>query len=391
MAAGGRAHQSDARRIDAKFSRLAANELHAGKNVLHGLREHFALGGEAVADREHGDAARREIWPPILERGAHALHPAAAVHGNQRRRGLGAFRQVKVAGEFDAVMIGVSDASCVVTLLIRRLPFMCLSRLDLARGVNRLLMPVAQRACRYLGARWQSAFHVVEQQAEIEKNPSTSGRGKSVASSRGVARRRWNADRLIDRGSGPPILFLHAENGIEPAAAAIEELAKGARVIAPTHPGFGRSEVPKGMRTIDDLSYFYLDMLDQLDFATHRGRRRLGAWIAAEIAVKTTARMARLVMANAVGVKVGDRETRDIADIFALTDHGISRHRLFRLQSRPARLPGVPDGEVLAAARAREATARFAWKPYFHNPGSKAGCIASASRHCFCGAVATAC
>ena len=70
---------------------------------------------------------------------------------------------------------------------------------------------------------------------------------------------------LIERGAGPPLLFLHAENGIEPAAAAIGALALSAHVIAPTHPGFGRSELPAGMRTVDDLSYFYLDLLDLLD------------------------------------------------------------------------------------------------------------------------------
>ena len=109
---------------------------------------------------------------------------------------------------------------------------------------------------------------------------------------------------VIERGSGRPLLFLHAENGIEPAGVAIDELAKGARVIAPTHPGFGRSELPKGMRTVDDLSYFYLDLLDQLDLRdlTVVGVS-LGGWIAAEIAVKSSARFAKLVMANAVGVK----------------------------------------------------------------------------------------
>src|SRR5277367_4935116 len=126
---------------------------------------------------------------------------------------------------------------------------------------------------------------------------------------------------IVERGSGPPLLFLHAENGIEPASAAIDELAKGAHVIAPTHPGFGRSELANGMRTVDDLSYFYLDLLDQLDLSelTVVGGS-FGAWIAAEIAVKSTARLSRLVMANAVGVKVADRETRDIVDIFALTE-----------------------------------------------------------------------
>ena len=177
---------------------------------------------------------------------------------------------------------------------------------------------------------------------------------------------------LFERGSGKPLLFLHAENGIEPSRAVIGELAKHAHVIAPTHPGFGGSELPKGMRSVDDLSYFYLDLLDQLDLSdlTVVGIG-FGAWIAAEIAVKSTARMSRLVMANAVGIKVGDRETRDIADIFAVTEPDY----LAMVYCDPAvgrrDYKTLPDAEVLAAARAREATARFAWNPYFHNPRLK--------------------
>jgi len=177
---------------------------------------------------------------------------------------------------------------------------------------------------------------------------------------------------ILERGSGRPVLFLHAENGIEPARTAIDELAKSARVIAPTHPGYGLSDLPKGMRTIDELSYFYLDMLDQLDLRdlTVVGVS-LGAWIAAEIAVKSSARFSRLVMANAVGVKVGDRETRDVVDIFALTE----KEFLDIAYCDPAHgardYKSLPDAEVLAAARAREATARFAWNPYFHNPRLK--------------------
>jgi pimeloyl-ACP methyl ester carboxylesterase len=177
---------------------------------------------------------------------------------------------------------------------------------------------------------------------------------------------------MIERGSGSPVLFLHAENGIEPALAAIDELAKTAHVIAPTHPGFGRSELAPGMRTVDDLSYFYLDLLDQLDLSalTVVGVS-LGAWIAAEIAVKSIARMARLVMANAVGVKVGDRETRDIADIFALTDQEYLDIAYCDPNAGRRDFKALPDAEVQAAARAREATARFAWSPYFHNPRLK--------------------
>jgi pimeloyl-ACP methyl ester carboxylesterase len=177
---------------------------------------------------------------------------------------------------------------------------------------------------------------------------------------------------LIERGAGRPLLFLHAENGIEPAAAAIDALALTAHVIAPVHPGFGRSELAPGMRSVDDLSYFYLDVLDQLDLHdTVMIGVSFGAWIAAEIAVKSTARISRLVMANAVGVKISDRETRDIADIFALTDEEYLDLVYADPQTARRDYKTLPDAEVLAAARAREATARFAWNPYFHNPRLK--------------------
>ncbi len=177
---------------------------------------------------------------------------------------------------------------------------------------------------------------------------------------------------LIERGKGRPLLFLHAENGMEAATAAIEELAKSARIIAPIHPGFGRSDVPKGMHTVDDLSYFYLDLLDQLELrdVTLVGVA-FGAWIAAEIAVKSTARLARLVMANAVGIKVGDRETRDIADIFALTEPEYLEIAYCDPNAGRRDYKSLPPAEAVAAARAREATARFAWSPYFHNPQLK--------------------
>src|SRR5499427_10303563 len=177
---------------------------------------------------------------------------------------------------------------------------------------------------------------------------------------------------VIERGAGRPLVFLHAENGIEPARATIEELAKSARVIAPTHPGFGCSELPHGIRTVDDLSYFYLDLLDQLDLrdVTLVGVA-LGAWIAAEIAVKSTERLSRLVMANAVGIKVGDRESRDIADIFALTEPEYLEIAYCDPTAGQRDYKSLPPGEVAAAARAREATARFAWSPYFHDPRLK--------------------
>src|SRR5215471_7541565 len=125
----------------------------------------------------------------------------------------------------------------------------------------------------------------------------------------------------IERGKGRPLLFLHPGIGIDPKAPVLDRLAAKRRLIAPSHPGFGTSELAPSMTTVDDLAYFYLDFMDALDLrdATVVGVS-FGAWIAAEIAVKSTARISRLVLANAVGIKVGGRETRDIVDIFAVLE-----------------------------------------------------------------------
>src|SRR5438067_11405129 len=93
---------------------------------------------------------------------------------------------------------------------------------------------------------------------------------------------------LIERGHGPPLLFLHPGIGIDPRAAFLDELAQRVRVIAPSHPGFGGSDQPPSFTTIDDLAYFYLDLLDELalDDVTLVGVS-LGGWIAAEMVVKS--------------------------------------------------------------------------------------------------------
>jgi pimeloyl-ACP methyl ester carboxylesterase len=176
----------------------------------------------------------------------------------------------------------------------------------------------------------------------------------------------------IDKGQGRPILLLHPGIGIDPGATVLTELAKGGRVIAPSHPGFGTSQLPKGMTTVDDVSYFYLDLLDQLDLhdvlVVGVG---LGGWLAAEIAVKNSTRLSRLVLANAVGVKIGDRETRDIVDIWALMPDEFNALAYFDPKAGERDYKNLPEAESLAAARNREAYARIAWSPYMHNPKLK--------------------
>jgi pimeloyl-ACP methyl ester carboxylesterase len=81
--------------------------------------------------------------------------------------------------------------------------------------------------------------------------------------------------------------------------------------------------------------------------------------------------MARLVLGNPVGIKVGDRETRDILDIFAMLE-GEFLDKTFADPTVGKRdYRAMTDGEVTVAARNREAAALYAWSPYMHDPKLK--------------------
>jgi pimeloyl-ACP methyl ester carboxylesterase len=174
---------------------------------------------------------------------------------------------------------------------------------------------------------------------------------------------------IVERGQGRPILWLHGEEGLDPEVPVLRALGEHGRVIAPSHPGYGHSPEADSIDTVDDLAYLYLDLLAQLDVrdAVVVGCS-LGGWIAAEMAVKCTGRLAQLVLVAPLGIKVGDRETRDIPDIFALHPDEV-----LRLQYHdPARArvdhATLSDDRLTVIARNREATALYAWEPYFHDP-----------------------
>jgi pimeloyl-ACP methyl ester carboxylesterase len=174
---------------------------------------------------------------------------------------------------------------------------------------------------------------------------------------------------LIERGSGRPLLLLHPAIGIKGSDQAIDRLARSFRVLAPSHPGFGRSELPRGMNTVDDLAYFYLDLMDALDLReVVLAGLSFGGWIAAEIAIKSTARVSHLVLADAVGIKLGDREHRDIADIFTTRQDEIDRLAYHDPKVGAVDHTTITDDDALIMFRNREATALFAWSPYMYDP-----------------------
>jgi hypothetical protein len=87
--------------------------------------------------------------------------------------------------------------------------------------------------------------------------------------------------------------------------------------------------------------------------------------------VRSTARFSRLVLVAPLGIKLRGRDERDIADM-----HGIERTEYLRLAwAEPAKgeadYTALPDTELAAIVRGREAFALYGWKPYTHNPRLK--------------------
>ncbi|MCW5772457.1 MAG: alpha/beta fold hydrolase [Rhodospirillaceae bacterium] len=181
---------------------------------------------------------------------------------------------------------------------------------------------------------------------------------------------RGTAVELVEMGAGRPIVFLHDDDGVDAALPMLRRLAAFGRVYAPSHPGFGRSGLPPHFRTVDDLAYFHLDLLDRLDLRdVLLVGASFGGWIAAEIAVRNLARISALALCAPVGIRVAADETAaDILDVFTQPEAEIER----ALYTDPVRwrltAEAVSDEDLHIVARNRESFCLFGWSPLLHNP-----------------------
>jgi pimeloyl-ACP methyl ester carboxylesterase len=177
---------------------------------------------------------------------------------------------------------------------------------------------------------------------------------------------------LVEQGAGRPLLFLHAGEGLAPERPWLDLLARRYRVLAPWHPGWGNSPLIDGMGVVDDLAYLYLDLAAEFELqdAVLVGAG-FGGWVAAEILVRSTVRFGHLVLVDPLGVKFAGREERDIADIHAMTREEYLQHAWADPAKGEVDFTRLPESELAAIVRGREAFALYGWKPYMHNPRLK--------------------
>jgi pimeloyl-ACP methyl ester carboxylesterase len=173
-------------------------------------------------------------------------------------------------------------------------------------------------------------------------------------------------------GAGPTLLYLHGAGGAADMFAGttapfLQALANSFRVLVPEHPGFGARERPDWVDTIHDLAYFYLDYLEErgLDHV-HLVGQSLGGWIALELAVRSTARLATLTVAGSAGIHVRGVPK---GDIFLWSRDQFARNMFRNPEAAQTFLARQMTPEQQGAfLRNRETTALLAWEPRLFDP-----------------------
>jgi pimeloyl-ACP methyl ester carboxylesterase len=136
--------------------------------------------------------------------------------------------------------------------------------------------------------------------------------------------------------------------------------------VAPEHPGFGRSQIPDWMMSVGDVAFFYLDVLRALDLRDARlVGHGVGGWIAAEIAIRSTERLASLALLAPAGV---ESAKVPFDDVFAWSTEELARRQFHdrKLAEDWQRARAALDIDVVL--QDQTALARLAWNPRLCNP-----------------------
>jgi pimeloyl-ACP methyl ester carboxylesterase len=169
-----------------------------------------------------------------------------------------------------------------------------------------------------------------------------------------------------EAGSGTPTVYLHDELLPPGPRPWLDELARTRRVIAPCHPGFGRSTGLEHLDDVVDLAIYYLDFADAMGLTSFDLiGDSFGGMVAAEVAALAPHRVRRLVLVGAVGLWIDEEPS---LDVFA-TPAGNLQQLLWHDPAGTTAAPfapgtGTEDEQRLATLerlRSLSSAAKFLW------------------------------
>src|SRR5688572_32564546 len=125
--------------------------------------------------------------------------------------------------------------------------------------------------------------------------------------------------RVLEGGSGAPLVFLHGAAGLLRDNPFLDALARHYHVFAPELPGYGESTGEELLEDMLDFTLHGWDVVDALGLdRPHVVGHSMGAMIAAEMASVVPQRPASLTLIAPAGMWLDEHP---IADIFATLPH----------------------------------------------------------------------
>jgi len=168
-----------------------------------------------------------------------------------------------------------------------------------------------------------------------------------------------------DQGEGPAFLLLHSGAGAATIGGLADTLSGRGRAVVPTHPGFDGTPRPDWCARIGDLVLAYLALIERLDLSqVVLIGNSVGGWIAAEMALRGSPRVAGLVLLNSVGIETENPE-RPIVDPMTLPPRDLLAHS-FHDPGRFASAPPTPEAAAVIAANQKTLRV-YAGEPFMHD------------------------
>jgi pimeloyl-ACP methyl ester carboxylesterase len=167
-------------------------------------------------------------------------------------------------------------------------------------------------------------------------------------------------------GEGDPLLFLHGAGGLWDWPPFLESLARSFRVVAPEHPGFGRSTGLEHLDDVVDLALYYTEFIDAMKLEQpYIIGHSLGGMIAAEVAAIAPDLASKLVLLAPVGLWLDEHP---VLDFFAATPEELTAAIFHDPGSAVARdlmaVPADPEARQEAMLKRTQnltAAGKFLW------------------------------
>ena len=167
------------------------------------------------------------------------------------------------------------------------------------------------------------------------------------------------------QGKGQAYLLLHGGAGPGSMVRLAQVLSSNGRAIVPTYPGFDGLPRPEWFSTVPDLTLALLALIEKLDLRdVVIVGNSVGGWVAAEMAVRSPPRVAKIILLNAVGLDP-TAESGPILDPASLSPAELPQYSF----PDPRRASPPRDAQAAQIMAANQKSLRvYAGKPFMHNP-----------------------